>query len=125
MRKVNKCWTCYHLQFFVINTIILYKIIIVMYSLITNHNFIVVFQDKLLDLLLHIKQQNNTIISLLNKKSTIGISSGAHLPNNLPVTLPLKTQDDVDTLEVLYLENNDNRNFMVCILFIELFISIC
>lgn len=60
-----------------------------------------------------IKQQNEDLLTILNKKYTQNTQQlNTCIPENLPIRLPLKSNNDVTTLEE-YLENNNNLSALV------------
>lgn len=62
--------------------------------------------------LIHIREQNNEILTLLNNKQVIPNTSAQFRFEDLPVNLPVSTQADLDILEI-YLQTNQNLSTMV------------
>ncbi|KAJ8966436.1 hypothetical protein NQ314_003534 [Rhamnusium bicolor] len=61
--------------------------------------------EKLLSLLLHVREQNNQILEILNKnKSTL---TDQFLPEDIPISLPLDNNEDLLKLETYLSETNN------------------
>lgn len=67
---------------------------------------------NILSLLLHIKEQNNQILSWIDKQHIKAITAPYSLPTDLPVTFPMKDLADIEFLEE-YLSSDENLNALV------------
>lgn len=66
---------------------------------------------KILSLLIHIKEQNKEILTILHDKRTTATTSQFRL-KDLAVKLPVSTERDLQNLET-YLKNDENLSIMV------------
>lgn len=70
------------------------------------------FQQKVVEILINIRQQNQDILALLKSERKRLIPEGALIPDDVPVTFPLQTFDEIETLES-YLESSDKQTLLV------------
>lgn len=68
--------------------------------------------DALLGHIIKIEEQNKQILALLTTQQNKLPNVASHMPDNLPVALPLQSEDDVGQIEQ-YLSNSGHMNLMV------------